>query len=164
MWEAHYLPAVLRTLPQHFAQRCGQAALQAGSGAVSLSGALAGEVKLTGPLGRIGFTGKLDLKGLGIKVGQRFEKAEGEAASMSLRGRREGPGILLSSWQLGLKGMTLEGTVRIPDLARSHLVFTVVSPLLDVDRLLTRPKAATTWFRGSTLMESWWWVMLPVLP
>jgi len=122
-----------------------QAALQAGSGAVSLSGALAGEVKLAGPLGRVGFTGQLDLKGLGIKVGQRFEKAEGEAASLSLQGRREGPGLLLSSWQLGVKGMTLEGTVRIPDLAGSHLVFTVSSPLLDVDRLLTRPKAATTW-------------------
>ncbi len=133
-----------------------QATLQAGSGAVSLSGALAGAIKLAGPLGRIGFTGQLDLKGLGIKVGQRFEKAEGEAASVSLQGRREGPGLLLSSWQLGLKGMTLEGTVRIPDLARSRLVFTVSSPLLDVDRLLTRPKSATTW-----LLPASAWAALP---
>lgn len=122
-----------------------QSALQASPDPTSLSGTLAGEIRLAGPLGRLGFTGELDLKGLGIKLGERFEKAGGEAASLSLAGRREGAGLLLTSWRLGVKGMTMEGTLQLADFARPHLAFTVASPLLDVDKLLRPVKTAGAW-------------------
>jgi hypothetical protein len=84
----------------------------------------------------------MDLAGLGLRVGERFEKAEREKAALSFRGRREGAGLQVSAWRLEAKGEALEGTLRLADLAHPRVSFTVSAPRLDLDRLLAKPKGA----------------------
>lgn len=105
-----------------------------------LSGRVSGELKVSGPPEKAAFSGDLDLTPLGIRIGGALEKPEREAAGLTFRGRREGAGLEVGSLRLALGGMTAEATARIPDLARPHLTFTLTSPLVEVERLLPRPK------------------------
>lgn len=133
-----------------------------GRAAAALSGTLSGAVQLTGPLPRLGFDGRLDLSGLGLSIGKRFEKSRGEQAALVFRGRREGPGLSVSAWRLEMKGEAVEGSLRLPDLARPHASFAAAAPRLDLDKILARPKgaharllpaAATAWAAAPSAAE-----------
>lgn len=120
-------------------------ALLLGGGAAKLSGPLSGEVKVTGPLARAAFTGRLDLKPVAVQVGEAFRKAAGEEASLFVEGRREGEGVNLPRVTLTLKELKAEGSLRIPSLSAPQVAFTATAAKVDLDRLLNHPAARTAW-------------------
>ncbi|MFA5028662.1 MAG: AsmA family protein [Candidatus Methylomirabilota bacterium] len=127
-----------------------QSALRGAPGAVSLSGTLAGALSLEGPPGKVAFAGQLDLSGMGVRIGDRFEKPAGEAASLELQGRRNEPGLQVSTWRLRFRDTAVEGSLRVPDLARPSLRFTASAAAVDVDRLLRPPKRAGAFFQPAS--------------
>jgi uncharacterized protein YhdP len=121
-----------------------QALFQAGGG-TKLSGPLSAEVKVTGPVPRAAFVGSLNLKPVAIQVGEAFQKAAGEEASVNFEGRREDPGVNLPKLTVILKDLKVNGSLRIPDLSAPRMTFTATSAKVDLDRLLARPAAKSAW-------------------
>jgi AsmA protein len=129
-----------------------------GAGNVQLTGPLSAELKLTGPVTKAAFTGRLDLKRTGIQVGDRFRKPVGVDASLRFQGQREGAGVTLSTWTLALGSTVVDGSLRILDLQAPRLVFAATSANLDLDRLL-KPMAKSAWLGPSVA-----WAAPPPLP
>jgi uncharacterized protein YhdP len=121
-----------------------QALFQAGGG-TKLSGPLSAEVRVTGPAPRATLVGSLDLKAVAIQVGEGFQKAAGEAASVNFEGRREDAGVVLPKLTVILKDLRANGSLRIPDLSVPQMTFTATSAKVDLDRLLARPAAKSAW-------------------
>jgi AsmA protein len=121
-----------------------QALFQAGGG-TKLSGPLSAEVKVTGPVSRAAFVGSLNLKPVAIQMGEAFQKAAGEQASVNFEGRREDPGVNLPKLTIILKDLKVNGSLRIPDLSAPQMAFTATSAKVDLDRLLARPAAKSAW-------------------
>lgn len=123
--------------------------------AASIAGPFSGEMRLSGALSRLAFTGSLDLAAARIAVGGAVEKPAGEAARLSFEGRREDPGLRVAPIALAFRDMTLQGWLHIPDLRAPHLLFAASSPRLDLDRLLAPAgrRSATRWLPGPG--EAW---------
>jgi AsmA protein len=121
-----------------------QALFQAGGG-TKLSGPVSAEVKVTGPVPRAAFVGSLNLKPVAIQVGEVFQKAAGEEASVNFEGRREDPGVNLPKLTVILKDLKVNGSLRIPDLSGPQMTFTATSAKVDLDRLLAKPAAKSAW-------------------
>jgi AsmA protein len=121
-----------------------QALFQGGSG-TKLSGPLSAEVRVTGPVPRAAFVGSLNLKPVAIQVGEAFQKAAGEEASVNFEGRREDAGANLPKLTVILKDLKVNGSLRIPDLSAPQMTFTATSAKVDLDRLLARPAAKSAW-------------------
>jgi AsmA protein len=109
--------------------------------AAAIAGPVSAEMRVSGPLSRLGFAGSLDLKGAKLGVGTAFQKPAGEAARLSFEGQREEPGLRLSKVRLDFRDMTVDGSLRVPDLKTPRLLFALGSPKLDLDRLLASPAA-----------------------
>lgn len=120
-------------------------ALFLGDGGTKLAGPLSADVKLTGTASRATFSGSVDLKPVAIRIGEVFRKAAGEEASLSFEGRREDPGVDLPKLTVVLKGMKLDGSVRVPDLTTPRITFAATSAQVDLDRLLAQPPAKSAW-------------------
>ena len=114
-------------------------------GGAKLSGPLSAEIKTNGPIPRAAFIGNVNLKPVTILVGEIFRKATGEEASISFEGRRQDQGVNLSKLSLLLKDVKVDGTLRIPDLNAPRLAFTATSGTVDLDHLLAKPAAKSTW-------------------
>ncbi|MFI5342116.1 MAG: AsmA family protein [Candidatus Methylomirabilales bacterium] len=120
-----------------------------GGDGVALSGPLSADIKLSGPPAKTVFSGVLDLKAVTIQAGNAFQKAAGDEAAVRFQGRREDPGVSLSKLTLTLKDVTVDGSLRIPDLKTPKVTFDATSAKIDLDRLLTPIKIKTAWL-GST--------------
>ncbi|HSD52433.1 MAG TPA: AsmA-like C-terminal region-containing protein [Candidatus Methylomirabilis sp.] len=120
-------------------------ALLLSGGRTKLSGPLSAEIRVTGPVTRAVFAGTLDLKPMAIHLGETFRKAAGEEARLRFEGQREDGGVDFRKLSLTLKGMTLEGTARVPDLAVPRMTFMASAEKLNLDRLLERPASKQTW-------------------
>jgi AsmA protein len=120
-----------------------QALPSGGGGEPAVAGPVAGEVRLTGPLAQPAFAGTLDLKAATVRLGGAFEKPAGEEARVAFQGRREAAGIRFTDLTVTFRGMTLGGTVHLPDMTAPRLTFAVASPRLDLDRLLAVPQKRT---------------------
>jgi uncharacterized protein involved in outer membrane biogenesis len=119
-------------------------ALLAGGSGTKLSGPLSAEVKISGPVTRAAFAGTLNLKPMTIQAGEAFRKTAGEEASLRLEGWREDQGVNLPKVTIALKEVTVDGSLRIPDLKAPRITFTATSAKVDLDRLLatSTPKGA----------------------
>jgi AsmA protein len=116
-----------------------QAPAAGGREGSSLSGPLAGEVRLSGPLARMGFTGRLNLKSAAVRIGGAFQKPAGEDASVTYQGQREDQGVRVTKLVLTCRDTTVEGTLHVPDLKTPRLTFTAASSKVNLDRLMAGP-------------------------
>jgi AsmA protein len=121
-----------------------QALLLPGGG-TKLSGPLSTEVKISGPLPRAAFVGRINLKPVMIQLGAMFQKAAGEEASVSFEGRREDQGVNLPKFSLLLKDVRVDGNLRIPDLNAPRITFAATSAKVNLDHLLAKPAAKSAW-------------------
>ena len=110
-----------------------------------ITGPVAGEVRVKGALARTSFAGSADLQAAAIQLGQSFQKSPGEEATLGFEGQRDGGGVDLPKVSLTLKGTTVTGTVRIPDLQAPQATFTAQAATLDLDRLLAKPAPKQSW-------------------
>jgi AsmA protein len=115
-----------------------------GSG-TKATGPLSGEIKVTGPVARAAFAGKLDLKPVAIQVGETFRKPLGEEAAVQFEGSREGQGVSLPRLAISLKGTRVDASLRVPDLRTPQVTFTATSAKVDLDRFLAKPPAKSAW-------------------
>ena len=112
---------------------------------ITLSGPLAADVKISGPIPRAVFAGNVNLKPVAMEVGAVFQKAAGEDASVGFEGQRVDQGVNLSKISLVLKDVAVDGNLRIPDLNAPRMTFTATSAKVDLDRLLAKPAAKSAW-------------------
>jgi hypothetical protein len=125
-----------------------QAFLLGRSSGTKLSGPVSAEVKVTGPIGRAAFTGSVNLKPVVIQAGEMLRKAAGEEARLSFQGRREDLGVNLAKVTVTLKDVTVDGSLRVPDLKSPRITFTAASATVDLDRLLAQPPSKLSWAVG----------------
>ncbi|HSB69319.1 MAG TPA: AsmA family protein [Candidatus Methylomirabilis sp.] len=116
-----------------------------GDGGIALSGPLSAEVKLSGPLAKVVFSGTLDLKAVAVQAWDAFQKATGDEAAVRFEGRREERGVTLSKLLVTVKDVAVDGSLRIPDLRAPQVTFDATSAMVDLDRLLAPPKAKAAW-------------------
>jgi hypothetical protein len=124
-----------------------QAVLGDGHEGPPLSGPFSGDLRLAGPLARTAFSGSLNLKSTGIRIGGAFQKPAGEDAQVTFQGQREDRGLRFSKVSVAFRDMTLEGTAHLPDVRVPQITFTAASPQLRLDRLLApglAPRTRTT--------------------
>ncbi len=107
-----------------------QAVLAGGHDGPPFTGPFSGEVRLAGPLARSTFSGSLNLKPTGIRIGGAFHKPAGEDAQVTFQGQREDRGLRFTKVAVAFRDMTLEGTAHLPDLKVPRISFTASSPLL----------------------------------
>ena len=129
-----------------------QAVLAGGHDGPPLTGPFSGEVRLAGPLARSTFSGSLNLKPTGIRIGGAFHKPPGEDAQVTFQGQREDRGLRFTKVAVAFRDMTLEGTAHLPDLKVPRISFTASSAQLRLDRLLapgptpqTRTSSGLAW-------------------
>jgi AsmA protein len=120
-------------------------ALFLGAGKTKLAGPFSADIKVKGAVSRATFSGSLNLKPVAIQVGELFRKAAGEEASLSFEGRREDRGLNLPKLTVLVKGIKIDGSVRVPDLSAPQITFAALSAKLDLDRLLAQPAAQRAW-------------------
>jgi len=121
-----------------------QAVLGGGQDGPPLKGPFSGEVRLAGPLARTAFSGSLNLKPTGIRIGGAFQKSAGEDGQVTFQGQREDRGLRFTKLSVAFRDMTLEGTVHLPDVRVPRITFTAASPQLRLDRLLAPGPAPQT--------------------
>ncbi len=117
-----------------------RAVIPAWEAGAPVSGPLSCEFEAKGAVGRAEFTGTLDLTSAMFRFGSALEKPVGEAARVTLRGRRTDAGLQLDAWAADWRDQHIQGTATIPDLTSPRLTFTAAASKLNIDRLLTRPK------------------------
>lgn len=121
-----------------------QAVLAGGHDGPPFTGPFSGEVRFAGPLARSTFSGSLNLKPTGIRIGGAFHKPAGEEAQVTFQGQREDRGLRFTKLAVTFRGMRLEGTAHLPDLKVPRISFTASSPQLRLDRLLAPGPAPQT--------------------
>jgi AsmA protein len=123
-----------------------QALLLGPASGIQLGGRLSGEAQLSGPVSAAAAVGRLDLGRLEIRVGA-FHKAAGEEGQLAFALQREPPGLQASQLELKLGTLEARGSLRIPDLRTPRVIFDATAARLDLDRLLAREPARSTWLR-----------------
>lgn len=121
-----------------------QAVLGGGHDGPPFNGPFSGEVRLAGPLARTAFSGSLNLKPTGIRIGGAFQKSAGEDGQVTFQGQREDRGLRFTKISVAFRDMTLEGTAHLPDVRVPQITFTAASPQLRLDRLLAPGPAPQT--------------------
>lgn len=113
--------------------------------ALRITGPLAGDIRISGPLPRATVAGTADLQTAAIQLGEFFQKAPGQEALLRFEGQREGPGVNLPKLTIALKGTSASGSLRIPDLQAPRASFTANAGTFDLDQLLAKPAPKQTW-------------------
>ena len=87
-----------------------QAVLAGGHDGPPFTGPFSGEVRLAGgPLARSTFSGSLNLKPTGVRIGGAFHKPAGEDAQVAFQGQREDRGSCFTKVAVAFRDMTLGG-------------------------------------------------------